>query len=212
MYISVEKYEEMYLLGKSPAQLSDEINKIRREIARAKNKLESPANVYDNYAYPGETSAIDVYRAYLDTAMNYYAESEGVPCDLTEEEKASLIFDSSVSDISCITLTVGRYLQDKYELTFSEGGAEIQEIHLGEAPISKSVDAEKTRRLVFALHIGEWKENYTPEQYGCTINEPTKWQLRIDYSTKSAPRFYDGVGVFPYNFEALAKLLGADII
>ena len=212
MYISVEKYEEMYLLGKSPAQLSDEINKIRREIARAKNKLESPANVYDNYAYPGETSAIDVYRAYLNTAMNYYAESEGVPCDLTEEEKASLIFDSSVSDISCITLTVGRYLQDKYELTFSEGGAEIQEIHLGEAPISKSVDAEKTRRLVFALHIGEWKENYTPEQYGCTINEPTKWQLRIDYSTKSAPRFYDGVGVFPYNFEALAKLLGADII
>lgn len=212
MYISVEKYEEMYLKGKSTAQLSDEINKIRREIARAKNKLESPANVYDNYAYPEQTSAIDIYRAYLDTAMKFYAEETGEPYDLTEEEKASLIFNSAVQDISCLTLTVGNYLQDKYELTFRDTNAELVEIHLGEEPKAKVVDAEYARRVIFALRIGEWKETYTPDQYGCTLNEPTKWQLRIDYSTKSAPRFYDGFGVFPYNFEVLAKLLGADIV
>ena len=212
MYISVENYKEMYLNGKDAAAVAEEIQKIRRQIARAKEKLESPANVYDSYANESETSVIDIYKGYLNAALGHLSALTGLPCELTEEEKASLIFDSTVDDISCITLTAGRYLQDKYELTFNGDVAEICELHLGDDSVCRGIDLSHARKTVKALHIGEWKETYTPEQYGCTLNEPTKWQLRIDYRSGSAPRFYDGFGIFPYNFDVLARLLGADII
>ncbi len=209
MYISVENYEEMYLKGKDRDTVLEEIFKIRREIAKAKAKLESPANVYDSY--PEQTDVIEVCRNYLAAAMDYFYALTNEKCELTEEEKASLIFNSTVPDIACLTLTVGRYLQDKYELTFSEGTAEIREIHLGEDEITRSVDGKRAREVILGLNMGEWHESYTPDRYGCTLNEPTKWQIRIDYSTKAAPRFFDGFGVFPYNFEILSKLLGADV-
>lgn len=209
MYISVENYEEIYLKGKDSETVLEEIEKIRREIAKAKTKLESPANVYDTY--PRDESVIDICRKYLASAMKYYSDLTGKACELSEEEKASAIFNSTVSDVSCITLTVGRYLQDKYELTFGSDSAEICEIHLEKEPTVRAVDRKHAMDTVLALNMGEWKESYTPDQYGCTLNEPTKWQIRIDYSGKESPRFFDGFGVFPYNFEVLLKLLGADI-
>ena len=212
MYISVDNYREMYLAGKDAPSVLEEIEKIRREIAKIKTKLESPANIYNSRAYPSEISAVEIYKEYIRAARDYVYELTGEICDLTEEEKSSLVFDSTVDDISCLTLTAGRYLQDKYELTFFDGYCEICEIHLGVEPISRRIDANSAREAIRSIHIGGWKETYTPEQYGCTLNEPTKWQLRIDYRTGACPRFYDGFGIFPYNFDLLVRLLGADIV
>lgn len=213
MYISVDDYRETYLEGREVASVLEEIEKIRREIAKIKKKLESPANVYDkNYAYPSEAAVIDIYKGYLFEALAYVSRMTGEACELTEEEKASLVFDTGVDDIACVTLTVGSYLQDKYEILFNEDGAVLSEVHLGKGEIKKDIDSKRTRESLRALHIGDWKETYTPDQYGCSLNEPTKWQLRIDYNSGAVPRFFDGFGVFPYNFAALARLFGADII
>ena len=212
MYISLDNYREIYLKGKSVDQVLDQIEKIRHEISKTKAKLESPANAGNRLAYPSESSVIDVYKGYLNTAMEYVLLLGGEPCDLTEEEKTSQIFDSTVDNISCLTLTVGSYLQNKYELSFSTDKAELCEIHLGSDEVKTEIDFARAREKIRALHIGEWKETYTPEQYGCTLNEPTKWQLRVDYSNGACSRFFDGFGIFPYNFHALAKLLKADII
>lgn len=211
MYISVDSYREMYLDGKDVKAITEEIEKIRREIAKTKNKLESPANVYDSRLYPSQGSVIDIYRGYLNAAFTTLAGLTGEDCEFTEEEKASLIFDTTVDDISCISLTAGSYLQDKYELTFGDEEAEICEMHLEKESVFRKIELTAARETVRSLHLGEWKETYTPEQYGCTLNEPTKWQLRIDYKTGAVPRFYDGAGVFPYNFDVLVHLLGADI-
>lgn len=211
MYISVDNYKEMYLLGKSASAVTEEIEKIRREIAKVKNKLESPANAHDARSYSTENTAIDAYKKYLAAAIKYYSEITEGESALSEEEKASMVFDSQVDDISCVTLTVGRYLQDKYELMLEGDRAELSEIHLGSDVVRKAVNPVSSREVIRALHIGEWKDNYTPDQYGCTLNEPTRWQVRIDYYGVSAPRFFDGVGVFPYNFSLLARLMNADI-
>ena len=212
MYISVDNYRQMYLDGKDKEIILEEIVKIRHEIAKAKNKLESPANEYDNRSYPLERGVVDVCRDYFEAATSYLSEITGEAAELTEEEKASLIFDSMVDDISCVTLTVGRYLQDKYELTFNGDDAELTELHLGSETLVKKIDSAAAKEIIRSLHIGEWKDNYTPEQYGCTLNEPTKWELRIDYTGGAAPRFYDGIGVFPYNFKSLLRLMNADIV
>lgn len=211
MYISVDSYREMYLLGKDFKTVNEEIEKIRREIAKTKKKLESPANLYDLRTRLTEGVAIEVYKGYLSAAMDYLSDITDSRAELTEEEKASLIFDSTVDDICCVTLTAGRYLQDKYELTFEEGTAQICEIHLGEDSVCRAVDPLASREAIRSLHLGEWRESYTPAQYGCTLNEPTRWQIRVDYKNGSAPRFFDGTGVFPYNFYTLVRLFGADI-
>lgn len=211
MYISVDDYREMYLSGRDASSVLEEIEKIRREISKVKAKLESPANVYEGNDYNSGSSQIEVFKGYISAARDYVFSLTGEPCDLSEEEKASLLFDSMVDDIECLTLTVGRYLQDKYELSFKETGAEICEMHLEKDSVCRSVDSSSARECVRSMHIGDWKDTYTPEQYGCTLNEPTKWQLRIDYKRGHAPRFYDGFGIFPYNFDVLARLLGADI-
>ena len=209
MYISVESYEAMYLNNKDVSVLEREVEKLRVEIARLKTKLESPAHRYSGFS--DDNGVVEIYRSYFDKAAEYLSEKLGGISVLTEEEKVARIIDSMTDDIECVTLTVGMYLENKYELNFSADHAEITEIHLGEAPITREGNKVILLEALRALHLGEWKANYLPEHYGCTLSEPTKWQVRIDYSGSAAPRFYDGLGIFPYNFSALCKMLGAEV-
>lgn len=62
MYISVENYKGMYLNGKDAEALRDEIEKLRREIAKVKNKLESPANSYNVRMLSADADAVNVTR------------------------------------------------------------------------------------------------------------------------------------------------------
>ncbi len=212
MYISVENYREMYLNGKDAKTVLGEIEKIRREMAKIKAKLESPANAYDSYTYASDCALIDVLSDYLTAARESLAEISESGLDYTEEEKASLIFDSLVDSIERLTLTVGKYFEDKYELIFDGERATLVKTLSGKDAAALDVDCAAAKEKIRALRMGEWKESYSPDQYGCAINEPTKWQIRLDYSGKTAPRFYDGVGVFPYNFNVLSRLLGAEIL
>ena len=211
MYISVESYEEMYLNNKDVAAIEREVEKIRSEISRLKMKMESPAYCYSQGGAPLDVEVVEIYRAYFEKAAEVLSDKLGGVCVLTEEEKAANIVDSMVDDISCLTLTVGQYLENKYELALGSDVAAVTEIHLGEAPTVRYVDSAAMLRAIRGMHFGEWKQNYLPEQYGCTLNEPIKWQVRIDYSGGAAPRFYDGLGIFPYNFSTLCKLLGAEV-
>ena len=202
----------MYLKGKDAKNVLGEIEKIRREMAKIKAKLESPANAYDVYTYTSDCALIEVLRGYLAAARESLAEISENGLDYTEEEKASLIFDSSVDSISRLTLTVGKHFENKYELVLDGESATLVRTLSGKDSVEIDMNSAAAREKIRALHMGEWKESYLPEQYGCTINEPTKWQVRLDYSGSAAPRFYDGVGVFPYNFDALSRLLGAEIL
>ena len=208
MYISVESYEEMYLENKEVSLIELEVEKLRSEISRLKTKMESPA--YRYASLPGDGGDIEIYRTYFEKAAEVLSNKLGGVNVLTEEERVALIVDSMIEDIECLTLTLGRHFENKYELRFEGESAEITEIHLGEAPAVREENKSAVLESLRALHIGEWKATYLPEQYGCTLNEPTKWQLRIDYRGGAAPRFYDGLGIFPYNFSSLCKLLGAE--
>lgn len=211
MYISVESYEEMYLNNKDVAEIEREVEKIRGEIARLKMKIESPAYLYATKSFPTDDKVIEIYRAYFNKATEVLSAKLGVACVLTEEEKVARLVDSMTDEIECLTLTIGRYLENKYELSFDSDSAKITELHLGEAAKIRVGNRDELLSALRELHIGEWKANYLPEQYGCTLNEPTKWQVRLDYRGGAAPRFYDGLGIFPYNFTALCKILGAEV-
>ncbi len=212
MYISVDTYEELYLKGKDIETLEREVEKLRNEISRIKRKMEMPYYIRANTAFPTDEQVIEICRGYFEKATAYLKEVADNADILTEEERVAVLVDSMTENISCVTLTVGRYLEDKYELDISESYAKLTRIRLGGDSVTEENEKEPLIGALYALHLGEWRQNYLPEDYGCTLSEPVRWQLRIDYFGKAAPRFYDGLGIFPYNFNSLCKLLGADLI
>lgn len=212
MYISVDTYEEMYLKGKDAPEIETEVKKIRNEIAKIKRKMEMPSYAYASRTFPTDEQVIEICRGYLERAKDVLKRLLGLDDVSSEEEKAARYIDSMIEKISCLTLTVGRYLEYKFELEFTETKAFIRKIQLGEDTVVAEKDKNALISAIHDLHIGEWKQSYLPEDYGCTLSEPTKWQLRIDYLGGAAPRFYDGLGIFPYNFSALCKLLEANVI
>ena len=212
MYISVDVYEEMYLENKGADTVFSEVNKLRREIARLKNKMESPTYTVDSKKVPSDLETVGIYREYLLRAESVLSQITGDLGVLDEERKSALYFDSNIESVVCLTLTIGRYFEHKYELRFSDLGAKIFELHLGEEPTSRDVDENYVKAAILSLHLGEWSDVYTPEKYGCNLSEPVKWQLRVDFDNGAAPRYFDGRGVFPYNFSIVEKLFAIDII
>ena len=212
MYIGVDTYEELYLKGKDIETLEREVEKLRNEISRIKRKMEMPYYIRANTAFPTDEQVIEICRGYFDKAILYLKETSDNADVLTEDERAAALIDSMTENISCVTLTVGRYLEKKYELVINESYANLTRICLGGNSVTEEKEKEPMISALYSLHLGEWRQSYLPEDYGCTLSEPVRWQLRIDYFGKAAPRFYDGLGIFPYNFNSLCKLLDADVV
>ncbi len=212
MYISVDSYYDMYLKDKSEDAVAAEVQKLRNEIDRLKRKMESPAHAYESNLSPSEVSVVNIYRDYLRAASEQLATLRGVSSVLTEEEKRALIIDSMLSELAVLTLTVGNYLQYKYSLTVTDSSAVVTATSLGGESHSREVEKEKILSELAELHLGEWRDVYSPEQYGCTLNDPEKWQLRIEYKNGAAPYFSDGIGIYPYNFDELCRILEVDVI
>lgn len=210
MFISVDTYEEMYLKDKDAKVVENEVQKLRNEISRIKRKMEMPSYVYSEKRFPTDDQIIEMCREYFKKAIEVLGSFIGADNALTEEEKSAALTDSMTYDISCLTLTVGRHFEYKFELDISDLGARIMKTRLGEETTVEEKDRDAMLSGIYALHLGEWKASYMPQDYECTLNEPVKWQVRIDYYGAAAPRFYDGVGIFPYNFSMLCKLLGAE--
>ncbi len=210
MNISVECYEELYLKDKDAEAIIGEVENIRRHIERIKYEMEAPAYAYENRSFPSRALDVAMYRKYLERALEYLSSVRGEISLLSEEEKASRLFDRECENISCVSLTIGRYLEQKYELVLRESVCTVMRLRLDGEPEYSELDLEDTVSKLYDLHMGEWHESYTPEQYSCTLDEPSKWHLRIDYKNGAVSRTFEGLGIFPYNFDALLKILGAD--
>ncbi|MBE6635462.1 MAG: hypothetical protein E7617_04605 [Ruminococcaceae bacterium] len=212
MYISVDSYYDMYLKDKSLDVVNSEVQKLRSEIERLKRKMESPAYAYESDVSVSGLEVVGIYRGYLKAALAELAKKQGVSSVLTEEEKRAMIIDSMLPDMTVLTLTVGCYLQYKYRLSVTESTATVTSSVLGGEAHTREVDRDKILSELSELHLGEWRDVYSPEQYGCTLSDPEKWQLRIEYNNGSAPYFSDGVGIYPYNFDELCRILEVDVI
>lgn len=211
MFIDVDCYEELYLKDKSEDVLRREITRMRSELQRMKRKMESPVYASDDYRrYPSELKNISVCRAYLQRALEYASKMEMGVEVLTEEERAAMLVNSWNSMIVGVSLTVGRHFEYGYYAVVNDDSISLTKTKRDcEDEVSVLTRAEFFGAMN-ELYLGEWRDSYTPEQYGCTLNEPNKWHLRIDYSDGIAPRFYEGEGVYPYNFDILCKLLNAE--
>jgi len=212
MFISADCYRELYLDDKDEAAVCSEVEKIRTEIRKLKDKMETPSYRAEIHPYPSEADTVVAYREYLFSALERLSELSDGKTVMTPEEESSFAFNETVDFISAVTLTQGRYLQYKHELSFSDDVAYLKTFHLDYEPTVKEVTASEMRLGIKKLYLGEWKSSYSYDKYGYAVNDAVRWQLRIDYSNKKAPVFFDGVGIFPYNFDDLLRLLEAEMI
>lgn len=211
MYISTDKYEEMYLKGRSESELEAEVEKLRREIERLKMKVESPAYSFDPHQLPSDAATISIYRMYFDVAVDNLSKLKGNQNVLNEKELRAKSIDANVDFISCLSLTIGKNLDDKFILNIDREKAVLTEEKNNKPVVSIEKDKSKTLNFLKDLHIGQWRERYSAELYGYVLDEPIKWQLKIEYQNGFCDVFFEGFGVFPYNFDSLCRFLGAEL-
>ena len=212
MFISAQCYEELYLDGKDEKAILAEVEKIRKEIAKLKQKMESPSYRAEIHPYPSEGDTVAKYREYLERALDKLSAINHRDSFRTPEEEHSRAFNAKIDRISALTFNQGRYLQYKHELSFESGAAYLKTFHLDSEPTVKEVDEEKMRLGIKKLYLGEWKSAYSYDNYGFAVNDATRWHLRVEYVGRERPVFFDGVGIFPYNFDDLLRLFEAEMI
>ncbi len=210
MNISVECYEELYLKNKNVEEVNAEVENIRRYIERIKYEMEAPAFSYEDRFYPSLILDISMCKKYLSSALSALSKLKQGEDVLTEEEKSGLIFDGECENISRICLTLGMDFEKKYELIIDELSAAVMVWQKDSEPVIHVIDRKEAVNDIYDLHMGEWHELYTPEQYDCMLDDPIKWNLCIDYGNGAASRNFEGIGIFPYNFKSVCKLLGAE--
>lgn len=211
MHISVESYEEMYLKDKDEKAVRIEIENIRNQISRLKMRLETPENANEDYRLRPQLSELAVYRRYLESALIRLGELCPGESFLTEDEERAKAIDSVYTEIERVTLYVGTYYQTKHEMRIGDISAMLTKVNL-ESDVGYY---DKIRKDVLAalseIHFGEWKAKYLPEDYGCSLSEPIRWQVNVAYYGDIAPLKFEGIGVFPFDFELLLKLMEIDL-
>ncbi len=209
MLLNAECYRDLYLDGKDEATVLDEIKKLRKEISRLKHKMESPSYPFEEHPFPSERDQLSACRNYLKEAYESLTRL-GITPTFTEEETMSMDFIENASKIRKVSLAIGTYLDHCYELIIYDSEATLCKISNGVKSVEVSLDREKVISTLIDMRIGEWRDSYLPEHYGASFSEPTRWRLLIEFTDSHAPRFFDGAGVFPHNFERIKRLLGVE--
>jgi hypothetical protein len=203
MYINASVYEDLYLRGQGIEAVEREVLKMRSELRRLKYNLETPANRGTDYLkYPSELESINATREYLNRALLYFAELKGDNSVLTEEERDIALVRSMRMHVARISLSLGEYtyvIDVLNEKIVTECNGDVVSEHRYERSLLLSAIAD--------IRIEEWREEYSAQDYGCTLISPEPWSLEVDYGEAMAPRRHHGDGVYPYNFGALRRLL-----
>lgn len=208
MFIDAEVYSELYLKDKSEESIRSEIEKLRDEISKIKERAENPLVEPDPLEYPTAHDTVALYREYMNKASAALMALTGDD-GLTEEEKSARYVDSFICEIRRISLTVGVELQEKYVLTVGDNFTSLSRCVGGECENTEP-SREKAISVLEALHMGEWRDRYSVEDFGMLVGDTFSWELKVEYRGSSAPRIYTGKGMFPYNFRLLARLLSVN--
>ncbi len=209
MLLSAEYYRDIYLDGKDEQTVKEEIKKLRREIERLKYKMESPSYPYETHPFPTESDQLSACKKYLNEAYDALS-ALGIAPELSEDELTAREFFENIPHVRKISLSIGIYLDSFYEVRIYQDRACLNRVARGVESVEITLDREKLLSSVAELDIGEWRDCYLPEHYGSNFSEPVRWRLLVEYNEGIAPKFYEGNGVFPYNFSGLTSLIGVE--
>lgn len=215
MMISPEGFYESEIKGKSYDEILRVIRRLKREMAELKRTMEHPNYGSASVIRSSESSRLRCTRLYLERAKEALAEA-GAPYELTTAELRVMDYDANIGNISKITLYIRGFLSGccTYTVRLDE------QLHFGitdlrmptptncNVPIDYPMTKDEFLDSLKELHIGEWRRYYDTERFGIEVLDGTQWELTIGYNNGRKTFSSGGSNAYPYNFKALAELLG----
>lgn len=211
MHISVESYEEMYLSNKDEKAVKYEIENIRNQIKKLKADMENPANYDAEYKSREKLQLIETYRSYLARAYARLAELCPELDFRTDEELRASKIDGASEDIAKVTLYIGAYYERKNEVRIGDVSAMLTKVTLESDVEYYDIDRSAVLGALKNIRFGEWREKYLPGDYGCSLTDPIRWQVNVEYYGDMPPMKFVGEGVYPYDFGNLLKLMDTEL-
>ena len=190
--------------------LQKEIRRLKRLIARQKKEIEDPRSEPETVC-PSKSTVIYWSREYLAMAKKALAESGGKYKE-TKAERAEREFRDSLPRLRRLELGIGGFFDgwEKYALEVDGDTLKRDTVMVIEGmDVSEVETREELLEYLRDMHLEEWRKNYSPERYGACILDGTQWSLTLEYDDWKV-REYNGDNVFPWNFEDLCVLFGAE--
>lgn len=172
------------------------IQKSKATLTELRDTMEHPE--YKCKKCPSELTMYKCERDFLNSAIIRYL-SLGGEYVYDSDELAEMEFFAELENIVKIIFSYGACLGLKEEVVIDLWG---------EKPIMSDLDFDKESFLyeLEKLHIGEWKEFYTPDRFGICVLDGYEWNLEIEYGDGRKKEF-GGCNAYPYNYSELLELL-----
>ena len=195
---------------KSVEDIKTEIRRLKRTINRLKDEIENPDGEPD-LVCPSRDTVIYWSREYLEMAKKALADAGGEYKETREEERARAFLER-LPQLRRLELEIGGFFGgwEKYVIEFDGDALKRDTVMV----LSELDDPEvETRKelleYVRDMHLEEWRKDYSPGRYGIQILDGTQWSLKLTYDDRKT-REYAGDNVYPWNFEELCDLFGAE--
>ena len=219
--LTVDQYYQKYLKGKEGLEVVSNIHELRDEIEKLKETIENPnnnRNILDN-----EINLLQVLR-------EYHCKAEETLLNLGENytpsklEQQDMDFNENLYALAKVTLSQHCFLGTSY-------GCEIElqdncfKIEVSTFPLLVDEKSNRPKLEPYSehlynkdrflsemkeLHIGEWREEYDIERFGCIVMDGVQWDLEFVFSNGFGPITINGNNSYPYNFNEFEKLFEID--
>ena len=194
MMISPETFYEERLKKRTKEEVLVVIDELKTQIAKLKNDIEK-SNYFEKelLTQPSEDVQIIMNREYLEHAKTAFAEAGG-EYNPSIMELADQRFNANIQNITKIEFEKGYFVGPRDKKTFS---------------VSEMADTDKEMFLdaLKDLHLGEWRKNYSSDDYGVCILDGEFWDLKISFSNGQTPATFHGDNAYPYNFDRFLEVI-----
>lgn len=206
LFVSPEFYIETELEGKSADEILIEINRLKRAIGRLRHELER-AQTDEPTVVAGQDAALMMQREYLQAAKDVYAKT-GAIYHLSRTEQAAAKFEADLLALKRLDYSIGGFFGGFQEIQIDVNHGAIINVAvtrpfgLVAPPVPQSNLPDDFLGALQKLHLEDWRHRYDSD-----VLDGTQWELKLTYANGSRGRSYYGSNNYPYNFQALQKLM-----
>ena len=217
MMTSPEEFYKVRLQGKNEQQVLSVIEGIRQRMEWLKMQIEDPRRAYgEGEENLGKRRQLVMEREYLALAKRALADCGGKYVPSKAELKAAA-FDRRLQHICRAEFSSEYLFRDRFlrVITVDPVTGEIaykELIGMAYCEISIEDGCPRSREELIgrlqALHLGEWRRAYFPEQYGMSVLDGEQWELRFAFANSKRSVIFEGSNVYPFNFDEVRQLFG----
>lgn len=198
--MSLEMFHEQILKGKNPQEVYELIEDFKIEMIFLKVQIEQK-NILKLTLPPEDmVSKIKNYRFYIEDSYRYIESLNG-EVNWAEEDAFTQNFQKSIPFIEKIDYSEND--KNLCEILFDEDSVRITQ----NKETVPSIDKEFFLNALSELHMGEWREVYTANDYGLDSINGFSWKIKVYFKYDMDTVLFTGTDAYPYNYKTFKQLI-----